>query len=386
MDDATEVTVDEAIAFSRLPSQLNVLETVAATGGGYVFVGELASPALPTWQVSIKDYAAPAGSPRFSIGTLSSQKDLLTWPITRSSSDPSASDQQEATNDSSGSQVIAWVEANSTELSLRLSVPNRQELARELSLCGFVLENDHGRHHVQLSVPRRISPVLLEFDKARQTITLNDVPDIGTIPPERLLLEILRVDQSQNGTPTSLALRVAADEEATVTLDETLQCQLSVKLTQSAQQWGISVMPRFLQNDRKQPLIPAALTKEIARAKPQLARNQRDLSEAQNSLRVLPREISRVRGMVARTPAAVAAKQAQLSRLAGMADSIQSRIRRLSKVIPEQAAGIDRMERILAYATQLSDRVTLHFRIHLQGEMGASLLLLVASDAEPAAT
>ncbi len=378
-DDSEATSQSESEAFSQLSSQLNLAETVAATGSGYVFIGELASPPSEAWQLRIEDFASPAGGARFSVGPMSHDDEITCWPLSRVIADESASGESGVASTRSRTNRCGRVEASPSKLALWLADPKDQELIDDLSLCGLVIENGKSRHLVQFSVPRHIAPVTLVFDKSRQTITLEHVPAVGELSSTRIVLDILKVDFGEGDEAVSLPAHAGYGKELTVATDNTLHCELGITLTKSAGQFCIAIIPRFIRNGRKQPLVAAKITKEVSRAKSQLARSQRDLNAARNVLRVLPSELRRVRGIVPRTPPEVAARQASLGQLASRIDSMQSRVRRLSKVIPNLVAGIEQMNRVLEYVNGLAGQGTLHFRIYLQGDFGEDELLLLAT-------
>ena len=378
MEDRAE---SNARAFSLLPTQLNVLGTVAATGAGYVFVGRLAAAANDSWTVSVQDYASPVGQARFAVGDMTNTDEGLHWPLYQSvSSEPATEDVGPTTNELSA-EMCARVEAGSGTLSLWLPNPQDEELLNALSLCGLVVENNLSRHHVQLSLPESIPPVALSLDKSKQTIAFEEMPSLARISAARLELEVLQVLHGANEILPASGARAGYNKELTVTLDSSLQCELGFTLTKSGDQAEIAIAPRYLRNDRKLPMVPTKLTREISRSKSQLIENQRDLAEAQNALRRLPQEISRVRGMAARSAPEAAYKQSQLGRLSSMLNSAQSRTRRLAKVNPEMTQSIAQMERVLRYANQLASNVTIHFRVFARGEKGEFLLLVAASEA-----
>lgn len=372
------VAGDESEAFRNLPTQVNLTGTVSATGLGYIFIGHLASPAKETWKISIEDYAAPLGAPRFSVGPAAVVDDTtLRWPLL-----PTESSVATASLNSASPDEATRVEVEEGKLALWVANPDDQPLLAALSRCGIVLENKHGWHHVQLGLPQSMPPVELGLEKTRQVELFEDLWDVTEIPVDRLQLDVVRVQRDAIDLPVGAMRQVGYGDELSVPLNSDLQCELGITLMKEADRYGIGMLPRCRLNERTLPMVPDKLEREIARSKAQLVKNQRDLVEARNALSVLPQQITRVRSLPARSPPEAAFKQSQLSRLAGMLNSAQSRARRLSQIVPEQTDGLKQMNDVLVYAKGLSNQITVQFRLLVRGERG-EYTLLVAAEASP---
>ncbi len=373
-------SVGLATDFERLPSEFDLSKAIAATGPDSVCLGELPSFKGTDWQVLLEDYSSPTGKSKFSIGAVSTEGDLFRWPLfgltSAKGSLPRAGLSAEETSDKT---LLGHVEAGSTGLFLRFSRSASPELMEQFTSCGLTVQNERGEHHMQLQTPERIAPLTVAFDDAKKTVTLDQMPAANVLSPDRIALDILRVEMGEVEVPTRVGLRANLNKEITVTLNSELQCELGIRLSSRDGQFAIVVMPRYTVNGRRQPLVLTEIEKDLARSKTQLTRNQQDLMEAQNRLVLIVQEMNSVSKASPRSSQEEAALQVRLGQLDNMRAATQSKIRRLSEVCPKQASGGEQMEKVLALMNSAASSLVVRCRVIAQGETGDLILLQTTS-------
>ncbi len=364
-----------ATDFDRLPSEFDLSKAIAAAGPESVCLGELPSFEGTDWQVLLEDYSSPTGESKFSIGAVSTEGDLFRWPLfgltSANGSQPPAGLSTEKTSDKT---LLGHVEAGSTGLFLRFSRSASPELIEQFTSCSLTVRNEHGEHHVQLQTPERIAPLTVVFDDAKKTVTLDKMPAANVLSPDRIALDILRVDMGEVEVPTKAGLRANLNKELTVTLNSELQCELGIRLSGRDGQFAIVVMPRYTVNGRRQPLVLTEIEKDLARSKTQLTRNQQDLIEAQHRLVLIVQEMNSVSKTTPRSSQEEAALQVRLGQLDNMRAATQSKIRRLSEVCPKLATGGEQMEKVLALMNKTASSLVVRCRVIAQGETGDLVL------------
>jgi hypothetical protein len=368
-----------ATDFERLPSEFDLSAAIAAAGPESVFLGELPSFEGANWQVRLED-SSPTGGSKFSIGAVSTDGSLLRWPLSGLTSvNESLPPAGLSAEETSGNTLLGHVEAGPTGLFLKFSRSASPELIEQFTMCSLTFRNDRGEHRVQLQTPQRIAPLTIPFDDAKKTVTLDGMPAANMLSPERIALEILRVEMGEVEIPTKVGLRASLNKELTVTLNSELQCELGIRLSGRDGQFAIVVMPRYTVNGRRQPLVLTDIEKDLARSKTQLTRNQQDLIEAQNRLVLIVQEMNSVSKTSPRSSQEEAALQVRLGQLDNMRASTQSKIRRLSEVCPKLASGGEQMEKVLASVNKTASSLVVCCRVVAQGETGDLILLQATS-------
>jgi hypothetical protein len=184
-----------------------------------------------------------------------------------------------------------------------------------------------------------------------------------------------------------VAANLTADpnEELVVMLQEELECQLGVRLTEKDREFRIVLAPRTTINGRREPLVRLDIEKDLARAKAQQVKNRRELIEANNQLRSLPAEVRRVARISPGTPQEASMKQGRLNQLEKIGKSLQSKVRRLSEADPKLAQGIGNLDKVLQELAEITGKVTVRFRVYARGNADDFEVLEATSTASSAA-
>ena len=356
---------DSSPVFGLLPTEFDLASAIAATGPESILLCEQLSLVDADWEILLEDYSSPPGKSRFAVGAVSVAENLTRWPVNSlTSADDSPPITEPSVDDTPGKALLAHIEAGPLGLFLKFSASTSPQLIEQFSLCRLVFRNDRGQHGIQLQASEQIPPLTLALDDSKESVTLDELPAAAMLSQDRIMLEVVRVELEGVPAPTGSDLRANVNKELTVPLDSQLQCELGIKLSESNGQFAIVVLPRYKVNDRRQPLVPAEIKKDLARAQSQLTRNQRDLNEAQANLQSLPEEFSRLRGITPSSGHEATALQVRLGQLEAMGASSQSKIRRLSEVGPKLASSIEQMEQVLALAIKMSNQLSASLSYH----------------------
>ncbi|MHB8952038.1 MAG: hypothetical protein ACYC4U_03560 [Pirellulaceae bacterium] len=361
--------------FDRLPHEFDLSGAIAAAGSESILLGELLSFEGSSWRVLLEDYASTAGESRFFIGPVSTDGNVLRWPFFRlTDANASLPPIGLTAEETPGQTLLGHVEASPSGLLLRFSRSASPELIEQFTCCTLTVQNDSGQHHIQMQASERIPPLAVALDDSKKAVTLNALPATSMLSPDRIALEILRVELGGVEMPATDGLRASVNKELTVTLNSELRCELAIKLSERDGQFTVVVMPRYMVNDRRQQLVLAEIEKDLARSNSQLARNQQDLIEAQNRLVLLVREMKRVGKSSPRNPQEEAALQVRVGQLENMRASAQSKVHRLSEVCPKLAKNRIQMEQVLSFVKTMASDLVLHCRVIAQGETGDLIL------------
>jgi hypothetical protein len=367
--------------FAHLPTDVDVAAALSSAKSPSILLGELPSIAASNWRLALEDFGHPERGSHLALGAGQEVNGCFQWPLIRLEHGNTSSMPDQVPSDETREQTrIGRLGTGPSGLELVITSSADPDLIEHLSCCILVIEKDSERHCIQLRKRQIRPPLQLVFQRAKEEILLDAMPTNNLLASDRIMLEVLGMELDGKRISTSSDLRAGIGEELAVILDAHLQCEIGMRLCTDAEGLSVVVWPRYTLNDRKQGLVAKEVEKDLARAKSQLARNQRDLIEAQLQLKAIPKELDRISKITPGSPQESVYLQSRLALLRQTGSNLESTVRRIMPLLPRFASDIEQMERVLSRANEISKGLQLDCRVVARGDLGELVLFEFATN------
>lgn len=356
--------------FAQLPAEVELSFTGPPGEQVRIPLGTLLGDANDSWSVEIDSDAVDLDGLTFQLEACVVEDGVRHWPISLRLAESNESEQQsELLSQSVNEQdAVAHIIVDNHELCLTLPAGQRQLQLAQLRNCAVQLSDGVHSHSMQLRKHIDLAPVPIDTNEATSTLefTLN-------APPKKdlVFLELTIA----GGIPAGFAVEpasgaVSINEELCVRSSEMPVADIGIRLNQTDDSFTVRVMPRYIMNDRKRPLVTSSLNIEINKLSRQLIQNQNAISAAKARLGQIPSEISRVRSIrpVHTTHADILAKT--VNGLIKEGEKLESRIRRFTEANPQLQQNITTLKQLLPFANSLNGRFNIHVRVYAKTSRG----------------